>query len=276
MFWFTMGTGFASSADGPPAAREQCVASTSLVEFQAAARAGEQAFANIDLPALTHAREEALSTIPCIGERVTTDVAADFHRMMAMAAFTAGNESLVLAEFRAARRLKPGYEIPPNVAPTGHPLVNLYERAVESADADEELEAVIPPIDGTVAVDGTQGGLRVRGLSAIVQTFDASAQLSATEYLLPQDPTPQYGPIPLEIEQQKRRRRGLLAATGASAALASGLYAGALMGERQFKNPSGNLPNPRQTQANNNAVFWSSVGVGSIALGLGAFTTITW
>jgi hypothetical protein len=196
--------------------------------------------------------------------------------MMAMAAFTAGDEPLVLAEFRAARRLKPGYHIPAEVAPGGHPLVKLYDRAAEAAEADQDLEAVIPPIGGTVAVDGTQGGLRVRGLSAIVQTFDEQASLTSTEYLLPGDPTPQYGPVPLELEQKKRRRRGLLAATGAAALLSGGLYTRAVVGEQQFVDSNRDLPNPRQAQASNNAIFWSSVGVGTVTVGLGVFTAVTW
>ena len=262
--------------DAPSQASPPCVEPTTLLEFQAAARAGEDAFANIDLPALTLARNEALATIPCLGERVSVEVAADFHRMMGMAAFTAGDESLVLAEFRAARRLKPGYEIPSEVAPSRHPLVKLYNQAADSADAELELEAVIPPLDGTVAVDGTQGALRVRGLSAIVQTFDAQSTLTATEYLLPGDPTPQYGPVPLELEQRKRRRRGLMAATGASALLAGGLYTRAVVGEQQFADTNRDLANPREAQANNNAIFWSSMGVGAVTVGLGVFTTVTW
>jgi hypothetical protein len=218
----------------------------------------------------------ALSTLPCLDERVTTAVAADFHRMMAMAAFTAGDEGLVLAEFRAARRLAPGYHIPEEVAPEGHPLVQLYQRAEEPMGDDQDFEAVIPPLSCTVSVDGTPQGLRVRGLSAIVQIFGEDTVLTATEYLLPSDPTPRYGPLPIEVAQRKRRRNGLLAATGASAIVAGGLYTRAVIGERQFQDTSRSLPEPRQVQATNNAFFWGSVGVSTVALGLGVFTVVTW
>ena len=193
-----------------------------------------------------------------------------------MAAFTAGNESLVLAEFRAARRLKPGYEIPAAVAPDGHPLVTLYTAAAETPEQDRDLEAVIPPIGSTVAVDGAQGGLRLHGLSAIVQFFGEDDQLTATEYLLHSDPTPRYGPLPIELAHQKRRRRRLLAATGASALIAGGLYTRALVGEQQFLDTTVALPAPREAQATNNAFFWSSVGVSSVTVGLGVFTAVTW
>jgi hypothetical protein len=247
-----------------------------VADFEAAARTGEQAFANLDLPALTRAREEALATIPCVAEPIPPKVAADFHRMMAMAAFTSGDEALVLAEFHAARRLDPGYSIPPEVAPSGHPLVRLYERAATNSGAEQELEAVIPPLNGIVVVDGTAHGLRPRGLSAVVQVYGEDSALTLTEYLLPGDPTPKYGPVPLELEQQKKRRRGLLAATGTTALVGGVLYGMAVSGEQQFLDPNTEITNLEQAQAINNAYFWGSVGVGAVTVGLGAFTVITW
>lgn len=259
-----------------PTSQAECPGQSTLEDFQAAARSGERAFAEIDLPALTRAREMALGTLPCLAEPVTPVVAADFHRMMAMAAFTAGDEPLVLAEFHAARRLDPGYTIPPDVAPPGHPLVQLYEQAAAFAGADRNLESVIPPLGGTVVVDGTVHGLRPRGLSAIVQVYREDGLLTRTEYLLPGDPTPRFGPVPLELEQQKKRRRGLLIATGATAGIAGGLYTAAVVSEDRFLDTNRDLPKPRQAQAQGNAYFWGSVGVGTAALGLGVFTTLTW
>lgn len=255
---------------------DQCPEVATLEDFQAAARAGERAFAEIDLPALTRAREVALATIPCLGQPVTPAIAADFHRMMAMAAFTAGDEALVLAEFHAARRLDPGYHIPASVAPPGHPLVELYEAASRHTDTDQVLESVIPPVGGTAVVDGTVSGLRPRGLSAIVQVYREDGLLTQTVYLLPGDPTPRYGPVPVEVEQERRRRRALLAATGGTALIAGGLYTRAVVGEALFMDTSRTLSKPRKAQATNNAYFWSSLGVGTAALGLGVVTTITW
>jgi len=253
-----------------------CPDESTLEDFQAAARAGERAFANIDLPALTRAREMALDTLPCLAAPITPEVAAGFHRMMAMAAFTAGDEPLVLAEFHAARRLDPGYAIPREVVPAGHPLVRLYDQSVEASSEDRELEAVIPPLCGTVVVDGTPQGLRPRGLSALLQVYQADGQLTRTTHLLPSDPTPRYGPVPLELEQQKKRRRGLLAATGTTALVAGALYTRAVIGEQQFQDTTNSLPDPRQEKATNNAYFWGGVGVGTVSVGLGVFTTLTW
>ena len=44
----------------------------------------------------------------------------------------------------------------------------------------------------------------------------------------------------------------------------------------QFDDTSRALPKPRKDQATNNALFWGSVGVGGVAVGLGVFTTLTW
>jgi hypothetical protein len=254
---------------------EDCPDESTIEDFQAAAQAGERAFANIDLPALTRAREMALQTLPCLAP-ITPEVAADFHRMMAMAAFTAGDEPLVLAEFHAARRLDPGYVIPAEVVLPGHPLVRLYDKSVEAGGEERELEAVIPPLGGTVVVDGTPQGLRPNGLSAVLQVYQADGELTRTTHLLPGDPTPRYGPVPLELEQNKKRRRGLLVATGTTALIASGLYTRAVVGEQQFTDTATQLTEPRQEKAINNAYFWGGVGVGTVSLGLGVFTTFTW
>jgi len=264
-----------ASALGGPSETRVCPEVATLSDFEAAARAGEQAFANIDLPALTRAREIALATVPCLGDPVTPSIAADFHRMMAMAAFTAGDEQLVLAEFHAARRLDPGYRVPPEVAPNGHPLVVLYEAAALH-DADSELESVIPPLGGTVVIDGTVDGLRPRGLSAIVQVYAQDGLLTHTQYLLPGDPSPRFGPVPVDRERNRKRHRDMLISTGGVALVAGGLLTRARIGENRILDDSRPLTQPRQAQAANNAYYWGAVGVGTFAAGLGVYTVVTW
>jgi len=264
----------AASAAVPPETGE-CPEVATLEDFEAAARAGEQAFADIDLPALTRARETALATIPCLGDPVTPTIAAEFHRMMAMAAFTAGDELLVLAEFHAARRLDPGYRVPAEVAPDGHPLVVLYEAAALHHD-DSELDSVIPPVGGTVVIDGTVDGLRPSGLSAIVQVYAADGLLTHTQYLLPGDPTPRFGPTPVDRERDRKRHRDLLISTGAVGLAAGGLLTRARIGELRLLDESRELTQPKQAQAINNAYYWGAVGVGTVAAGLGVYTVVTW
>ncbi len=255
-----------------------CPAPTHLDDFSAAARAGERAFAAMDLLSLGDARSEALQTLPCLVDQVTPTVAADFHRMMAMAAFTSGDETKVLEEFHAARRLEPGYTVPEEVAPEGHPLSDLYERAATNVLDSHGLDPVIPPIGGFVLVDGAETSLRIQGLSALLQAHDAQGRLVETRYLMADQPTPAWGPLPLELEARRRRRIALGASTGAALLLAGGLYSGALVQQHRFDNSV--VPDDDPTlptiQAKANSLLFASVGAASLSVALGTVTVVLW
>ena len=261
-----------------PALATDCPEPSHLDDFEASARAGERAFAAMDLPGLTRARRSALEALPCLGDRVTPPVAADFHRMMAMAAFTKGDEQQVLAEFHAARRLDPGRPIPADVAPAGHPLTVLYDAAVDDPNSSRALDPVIPPLGGRAAVDGADNGLRAVGLSAIVQTFDGEGTLLETIFLMPDDPTPAFGPLPLEAAQRRRRRVTLGVGAGAAALVGVGLYAGGAVTERQFNDLRVPVDDPelRALRVRNNALLTGAAGAGVLALGMGGALVILW
>lgn len=260
------------------AAAAPCPGPTLLDDFEAHARAGERAFAAMDLPGLTRARQEALDGLPCLQERVTLPVAAEFHRMMAMAAFTQGDEKQVRAEFHAARRLDPGHLIPATVAPAGHPLTQLYDAAVEDPEAGRALEPVIPPVGGMAAVDGADNGLRAVGLSAIIQTFGPEGGLERTVFVMPGEPTPAFGPLPLELAQRKRRRLVLGVSAGVAGLAAGGLWAGGLVTEAQFSDLSDPVDDQdlRALRVRNNALMTGAYSAAAITAGLGGALVWLW
>ncbi len=253
-----------------------CSESTTLTGFLSEARQGEASFADMDMVGLTRARQQALDRIPCLGEPVTTEVAAAFHRMMAMAAFTQGDEGGTLAEFHAARRLQPGYTIPEDVAPVGHPLVDLYVRSVDSAEGS--LDPTIPPLGGWVTVDGVRGAPRPTGISTILQSFEADEAIDRTLYLLPGDPTPSFGPMPID-ELRRKRRRYALGGSTAAAVLASGvLYGMSWSSHGKFMDTDdpladSQLPTQRNTT---NTLLFASMGAGAVGVGLGVVTLVKW
>ncbi len=255
---------------------EDCVAVTTLADFLAAAEQGETAFASMDLPGLREAREQGLALIPCLGEHVTPSEAASFHRMMALAAFTTGDEAQVLAEFHAARRLQPGYEIPETVAPEGHPLLDAYARSI---NADEgELEPTIPPEGGHVNVDGVRGAPRPNGISTLIQVYEADDQLDQTLYLLPGDPLRSFGPLPIDELQRERRRKVFIGATGVSAVAAAVLYGSARASYNSFWNTDDPLPDDELAgqRVQTNSLFYSSLGAAAVGVGLGVTTALVW
>jgi hypothetical protein len=257
-------------------AGRDCPEPRTVGEFLHHAQVGEGAFASMDLPGLLRAQEQALFILPCLGERVTPQDAAAFHRMMAMAAFTEGDEQQVLAEFHAARRLQPGYEMPASVAPKGHPLLELYERSI---DADEgEMQSTRPPEGGFVTVDGVRGAPRPQGISVVVQVFGPGDDLEETLFLRPNQPLPAFGPDPVAQAAARRRHIALISASGALTVASGVLYGMALQSREDFYTYRDGLPDDelrsRAVQTNGLTLAWS--GAGAAALGLGVAAVVTW
>jgi len=270
---------------GGVAQAADCSQSASLDDFVAASAKAEEAFASMDIVTLSAVKGYAMDLLPCLDAKVTTREAATFHRMVALAAFTAGDEDLVLAEYHAARRLEPGYAIPEDVVPPGHRLRELYDQSV---DADEgELHAMMPPTGGHLVVDGIRGAPRPDGISVIVQVFDAEGTLAETVLLEGGEPTPSWAPElpaplpppPVEPEPEpsasgSRGRTVTWIATGVAAAAAGGLYFAASEAHTEYYE-SGLVGDEREAiRKKNNTLFFSSVGAGVLAAGLGVTATV--
>jgi hypothetical protein len=258
----------------PVATAADCDGPAELATFSAATRDGERAFAEMDLPGLTTAREAALAVVPCLQAPIPVGVAADFHRLMALSAFTRGDEAQVLAEFHAARRLVPGYEVPEDVAPPGHPLMDLY---AASRDADEgELQAAVPPEGGHVVVDGVRGALRPQGSSSLVQAFEPEDAWLETRFVDAGDPTPAWGPLPEELAADRRRHTLFGSLTGASALTAAGLYTFALIARSDFDNPDTPDRQLEPLRVRTNTLSVGAAATGAVAVGLGTALIVTW
>lgn len=252
----------------------ECDAPADLADFSTATRAGETAFAEMNLPGLTDARAEALSVVPCLQQPVPVGVAADFHRLMALSAFTRGDERQVLTEFHAARRLVPGYEVPDDVAPPGHPLMDLY---AASRDADEgALQSAVPPVGGHVIVDGVRGALRPEGSSSLIQAFGSDGVWIESRFVDAGDATPAWGPLPLEVAQARRRRVLFGSLTGASALTTAGLYTFAWVSRGDFDDPTTPDDQLPLLEARTNALSAGAAVAGAVSLGFGTLTVLTW
>ncbi len=257
-----------------------CEQTTSVADFLGAAQRGERAFAAMDLPDLSLAREQALAVIPCLGQPIQPRDAAAFHRMMALAAFAGGDSEAVMREFHAARRLEPGYQIPASVAPPGHSLVRLYDLSV---NADEgELQPTIPPRKGWVGVDGIRGAPRPDGISSVVQVFGEGDLLEQSLYVLPGEPVPAFGPLPIDDLRRKRRRSGLLIGSGSAFVTSSVLYGFAMHYKAQFwayhPDPADKLGDDELSdlKLRTNVLGFTSLGAVVLSAGLGVTAAATW
>ena len=250
-----------------------CASATTLSQLKDATVRGEESFANLDLEGLGQAATDAETALPCLSEAITPRDAAAYHRLMGMHAFATQERERVKSEFHAARKLEPGYEVPEDVAPTGHPMIAAYEEAVLVDEGT--LQQPVPPEGGYVTVGGVRGAARAELSPAIIQVFEPQDALTETLYLSPGTEMPIWGPVP-ELADSRTLRRPMLAATGATAAVALGLQGVAFASKNKFldeSTPDGEL---ETLYARNRATYFSSVGVGAVAVGLGTVTLLVW
>ena len=257
-----------------------CEEEVTIEDLMEAARAGEDAFANMDHVILLQARDKALSILSCLDEPVSVVDAAAFHRLMALAAFTVPNEARVLSEFHAARKLRPGYSIPERVAPAGHPLVDLYERSAEADDGELQPVQVYEPIEGYASVGGVRGAARPKLTPVIIQIFTKHGDVVETRYLLPGETLPQWGLPPLAMSTLEQRRQRLedpkpwLVGALISWGIAGAFYAASMHQHDRFLD----LENPvlddelRGYRDRANAFGGMAIGAGAISVGLTSVT----
>jgi hypothetical protein len=264
--------GLATAAAAPV----NCPLPATPADIEGATRAGERAFAELDLPALRRAHAEALALVPCLTSPVPVPLAADFHRLMALWAFTNGDEALVLAEFHAARRLVPGYVVPEEVAPAGHPLQQLYTRS--NGASEGTLQPTLPPTGGAVWVDGLRGAPRPDGISVLVQVEGADGRLLRSFPLAAGDPLPAFGPPPVDPRIATRRRVTLTATSATLLATAGTLWVAAAAAEDRFWDPSAAIPDRdlAAVRTRTNAFTVAAGTAATLGLGVGLVAGLTW
>ena len=266
MIWL-IGASLAQDADY---SRDSCAEETNLEELRVAYREGEEAFSNLDIDGLTGASDDAEGALPCLNEPIDPLDASAYHRLMGLNAFAAQDADTMQGEFHAARKLEPGYQVPEEVAPPGHPMIEAYNKA---HIADEgELQVPFPPEGGYVTVGGISGAPRPAGSPVIIQVFDAEGDLKHTAHYTPGEPMPEWGPSPIEAGPPV----ALIAAAGGAAILAGGLYGAAWTKNKDFwdeSTPDGDLVG---LQAQTNALAYSAAGAAAISVGLGTVVVLTW
>lgn len=261
----------ASLAQDAEYSRDSCEEDANLEHLRSAYKDGEQAFSNLDLEGLTGASDDAEGALPCLSEPIDPYDASAYHRLMGLNAFAEQDTDTMQGEFHAARKLEPGYVVPEEVAPPGHPMIEAYNKA---HIADEgALVVPYPPEGGYVTVGGVRGAPRASQSPVIIQVFDEEGTLRHTAHYAPGEPLPEWGTPPV---MQAGPPVALLAAAGGTALLAGGLYGAAASKNNQFWDESTPDAELVQLQAQTNALAYSAAGAAAISLGLGTVVVLTW
>lgn len=255
-------------------ANANCTKRANASEITEAAAAGERAFSDMDETGLLReAQRVREQIIVCVSEQISPSDAAAFHRLMALDAFTRHNDERVVAEFHAARRLEPGYELPESVAPQEHRLRELYTR---SASANDGLpETVSSPENGYAIVGGVRNAPRLSSTPVIIQIFGPKDIWIETRYIQPGETLPVWGKSVLGVTAKDlgidttptwKKPAPWYIAAGVSAAVAGTFYTLALR-EKSFFNAEStsdsDLPGHRDRA---NAFGWTAVGTAGLAV----------
>jgi hypothetical protein len=261
-------------------ASAECIKDATVEQLIDAGVKGESAFADGDLKQLRfwagQAREEL---IPCMKVPLAPKQVAIFHRLMAMDALTRYNFERVKKEFHAARRLEPGYAIPPEVAEGDHPLLTFYEEAALLPDG--EPEPIFAPKGGYVVVGGVRNAPRMQFTPVVIQVYGPPLQVDTvavwieTRYVQSGEKLPIWGENVFGLTAEQlgvdatsiwKKPTPWYISAGVSAALSITFYALAMNEKSKFEDgstPDGDLSNLRDRA---NAFGYTAATTGGLAL----------
>lgn len=249
---FLLVLGAEAQAESP-----DCAAETSTETLAATLDAAERAFERRQRAAVSEAAGEALAHLPCLHDAVTPDLAARLHRVEGLSAFLGKDEAGARRSFASARAAEPGYTMPGTFLPSGHPARVLYEQAAAPPASAEP----IPPVEGSVHLDGRAAVVRPTDRPVILQHFDRTGRVDLSRYLSPTDPLPLL-PAPMAVGPSPalptpsppttspggshQPRRGLLIASLGGLAASGVLYGAAGLVQGRYEDlPSGSASNER-------------------------------
>jgi hypothetical protein len=265
---------------------DTCEEVATIAEIKIKLRVGESAFASFDTDSLMQTALETEALVACLSEPMTPEVAASYHRLMALTAFVRGDDDDCKLELHASFRLEDSYVFPTQVAPEGHPLLLFYEEAKTLSSG--EPETLYPPNNGGyVSMDGQVAQedaviTRPSQTPVIVQAFSSEGQIIETVYVRVGEEVPRWGTLDLTLplEVPIRNPSPVLKKTlpwyisgGASLALGVVTYGIALDQQRRFLDTSepddaDSLEILEGYRSRANLFGGTAIGLGVVGIGL--------
>jgi len=141
------------------------------------------AFATRDRDGFERAADRAAQALPCVSEVVLPPQAAEFHRLVGLRAWYAGDPQGAELAFRASLALEPSYGLSDKVAPVGGGLRMSWDRAREAPRGRRML--VDEPEGARSWVDGRVSSDRAQDLPSLVQLGAPPDHVGWTGYLGP-------------------------------------------------------------------------------------------
>ena len=197
-----------------PALAVDCAEPISMEELNGGLAMAESAYIDLDDTRFRDSVNELAGILlPCVGAAVPTELAARYHRVMAIHLFTIGDGANADLSLLAAKGADPAFEFDDELLPSNHAL----RLAWADLEISNAARTVPEPKLGSVSFDGRNGRKRPSDHPTIAQIFDESGLAQSTHYLAARESLPTYAAIP-------RRRNMLIACSGGALALSATTY----------------------------------------------------
>lgn len=155
----------------------------------------ETAFTEMDGDRFGDAVRDARSTLECIADVLSPIEVAGYHRVNALAAFLRQDHTRATLEFRAVRGTQPGYVLPTEIAPEGHPLRTDYDASGQFAEG--ERFPLPDPTTGWLLVDGQRGTNAPGGRPFVLQWVNQDGVVALTAWVDVGSALPAYPKVPV-------------------------------------------------------------------------------
>ncbi|MCB9779913.1 MAG: hypothetical protein H6742_15220 [Alphaproteobacteria bacterium] len=272
------------------AAHAACETPVDSLALEQAVSTAHAAFQSMDGAELQRQREALLEALPCADRALPPSLAAGVHSVDALVAFVLEDDARVVNSLRSALRADPAFTLDPILPSSDHPLHARLEAARGlGAGAEQPLREAA---DTRFIVDGHVRAEAPADRPTVLQQQQQEGLVVATVYLSARAPLPDWasptpGPVgpttageaaalPADSSPRGRRPWALVAATGATAAAAGGLYALAASKHGTFMDPTTPYADLEGLRTQANTFTWTAVGLGVASLGLGTAVAVTW
>lgn len=237
----------------------------------------ELAFVHMDAQLFSAASAALDQALDCQTEPLSAIQVAAYHRVKALAAFFDENEPATVLSFQASLATMPGYTLPLEIAPAGHPLRQQFDQAKLFSPGD--TFALVVPADGWITIDGNRSSAAPAARPFVFQRFGSSGQVLDTAYVAVGTPVPAYPSAssvkatltdldPVPTTPVRNPRNGALIGTGvALGAVSAALYGSAFVVRQQYDDAvvAGDEERIRSSYQTTNALVLGSGG--ALALG---------
>jgi hypothetical protein len=236
----------------------------------------EDAFMRMDGDGFDQATLAVEQALGCQTEALSAIQIAAVHRVRALESFFEGDEPTTVLAFQSLLATMPGYELPLDIAPVGHPLRQTFDQAKLFSTIETFL--LPEPEEGWLTIDGRRTTEAPSARPFVFQRFDPQGSVQATMYMTVGVPVPPYPekkeremPVPVPVPVvEKRKLTGWALASGLVLAAGGGAAYGLAFPARSQYDAAvleGDEPTIRSTYTRTNVL--TAVGVGALAAGGG-------